>query len=108
MSSPNNRSNRSEYFTGAAQLAVPKLAPLPVETCLDCEQDDCGTHGRSEVVGGDVHIVGWVLCQDKRILTAYADAIKHGRETVLVLSNGTALKVKALRPNGLVHCDPTN
>jgi hypothetical protein len=105
---PNKRTNRSEYFTGPANLAGPKLPPLPVETCLDCEQDEYSTGGTPDVLAGEAHIVGWLLCEDKRILLSYADAIEHGRETVLLLSNGTALKVNALRPNGFVHCDPTN
>ena len=90
--------NRSEYFTGPATLVAPKLPQVPVETCLDCEQEE---HKPSP------QIVGWVLLDDTRKLRAYAEAIGQG-QTVLLLSNGTSLKVTALASNGSIHCAPAN
>lgn len=90
--------NHSEYFTGPATLVAPKLPQVLVQTCLDCEQEE---HRPS------TRIVGWVLLDDTRKLRAYAEAIAHG-QTVLVLSNGTNLKVTALTSSGNIHCAPAN
>jgi NAD-dependent SIR2 family protein deacetylase len=91
--------DRSEYLTGPARLVAPKLSEVPVETCLDCEQEEHRPSAR---------IVGWVLLDDTRKLKAYAEAIAQGGQTVLVLSNGTSLKVTALTSRGNICCAPTN
>jgi hypothetical protein len=105
---PDLHSNRSEYFTGPAILAGPRLPTISVQTCLDCVQDESSRSRTNELSEGAAQIVGWLLLEDASVLMWYADAIRQGCETVLLLGNGTGLKVTSLDPNGTIHCAPTN
>jgi hypothetical protein len=104
---PDLHRNRSEYFTGPAILACPTLPTISVQTCLDCVQDESSTTRIHDPSAETAHIVGWVLVEDAPVLISYADAIRQGCQTVLLLSNGTPLTVTSLDPNGTIQCDPT-
>jgi hypothetical protein len=82
---PRNDTTRSEFFTGAAKLVADSLPQQNEHT-------------------DQAAVVGWVLFEDTPTLMSYAHLIEQGNEALLILSNGTALKVMALWPNGLVRC----
>lgn len=105
---PDLHRNRSEYFTGPAILAGPTLPTISVQTCLDCVQDESSRTRMNHVSDEAAHIVGWVLVEDAPVLMSYADAIRQGSETVLLLANGTPLRVTSLDPNGTIQCAPTD
>jgi len=105
---PNVHRNRSEYFTGPAVLAGPRLPTISVQTCLDCVQDEPSRTRIHDVPAETARIVGWVLVEDAPVLISYADAIRQGCQAVLLLSNGTPLTVTSLGLNGTIECAPTN
>jgi hypothetical protein len=78
---PDLDTNRSEYFTGSASLQAPTLPTISVEACLDCVPDG---QSRTRIHAASVetaHIAGWVLMEDVPLLTSYAEAVSHGRQT---------------------------
>jgi hypothetical protein len=105
---PDFHTHRSEYFTGVAILAAPTLPTLSVQTCLDCVQDEFSRTRIHDVAAESAQIVGWLVVEDALVLMSYADAIRRGRQTALLLSNGTYLIVTSLDPNGRIECAPTD
>jgi len=104
---PELHSHRSEYFTGAATIAAPSLPTISVQTCLDSVEEYSSTQ-KHDGADQSPQIVGWLLFEDTPILMSYADAIEQGRETVLLLSNGTLLRVTSLNRNGTIQCAASN
>jgi sensor domain CHASE-containing protein len=105
---PDFHANRSEYFTGSAILAGARLPTISVQTCLDYVHDEASRTRIQGTSAEAANIVGWVLLEDDPVLISYADVIRQGGDAVLLLANGTTLKVKFLDPNGTIQCALTN